>query len=146
MSVAAAALEARVSTGTGRVLVSGAQGRVDASSGNGDITIDRVNGPVSASSGNGTLRVRIDKLTDADNMTFSTGNGRITLDLPADFAALVDARTGNGGVSSDFAVTIEGKFSPNRLRGTIVGEQAHRRLKLSSGNGSLEIRKVAGAR
>lgn len=142
VSLAAAAAEARVSSGNGRVMVSGVQGRVDASSGNGDITVERVSGPVNASSGNGVLRARIEKLSDPDDMTFSTGNGRIILDLPADFAAAVDARTGNGSVTTDFPVTIEGRFSPNRLRGTIGGDHPRRRLKLTSGNGSLEIRSL----
>ncbi len=141
ISVAAAVVDARVSSGNGRVDVSGVQGPVTASSGNGDVSVQTTSGPVNASSGNGRIHVEMDKLAGRDDITLSTGNGRIELVAPADFSADVDANTGNGSVTTDFPIQLIGRLSPHRMRGTI-GDGA-RRLRMSSGNGALEIRKKA---
>jgi len=157
VSVSAAAAEANVSSGNGRVRVVGVTGRVDASSGNGevsvdnaggpvrassgngDVTIGTVNGPVNASSGNGDIRVSMERLTGTGDMEFSSGNGRIEVMVPSDFSADVEASTGNGRVTTDFPITIQGRLTPTRLRGTIGN--GGRRLRMSTGNGSMEIRK-----
>lgn len=157
VSLTSAAAEARLSSGNGKVRVDGVRGRVQASSGNGEVSVENVtgpvrassgngdivvrtvNGPVNASSGNGDLRVTMDRLSGSDDLEFSTGNGRISIDLPADFSADVEASTGNGRIVTDFPITVQGRVTPTRLRGTIG--DGGRRLKLSSGNGSLDIRK-----
>ena len=96
-------------------------------------------GPVNASSGNGDIRVRMDRLAGSEDMEFSSGNGRIELELPSDFSAELEANSGNGRVTTDFPITISGRLTPSRLRGTIGN--GGRRLRLSTGNGSVEIRK-----
>ncbi|MBK7832020.1 MAG: DUF4097 family beta strand repeat protein [Gemmatimonadetes bacterium] len=159
VSVNANLAEARVASGNGRVKVSGVSGRVDVSSGNGevsvdnaggpvearsgngDVTIGTVNGPVNASSGNGDIRVSMDKLTGNEDMEFSSGNGRVEVVVPADFSAEVEANSGNGRITTDFPITVRGKLTPSRLRGTIGN--GGRRLRMSTGNGSMEIRKRA---
>jgi len=159
ISVNANLAEARVSSGNGRVRVSGVSGRVDASSGNGEVSVDKaggpvdarsgngdvtigtVNGPVNASSGNGDIRVSMDQLTGSEDMEFSSGNGRVEVVVPADFSAEVEANSGNGRITTDFPITIRGKLTPSRLRGTIGN--GGRRLRMSTGNGSMEIRKRA---
>lgn len=151
--------EARIASGNGKLRISGVSGRVDASSGNGevsvdnttgpvqarsgngDITIGTVNGPVNASSGNGDIRVRMDKLAGSDDMEFSSGNGRVEVVVPSDFSADVEANSGNGRITTDFPITIRGKLSPSRLRGTIGN--GGRRLRMSTGNGSMEIRRAS---
>lgn len=158
VSLVANVAEARVSSGNGKVRVSGVSGRVDAStgngevsvdnasgpvqarSGNGDVTIGTVNGPVNASSGNGDIRVRMDRLSGSDDMEFSSGNGRVEVVVPSDFSAEVEANSGNGRITTDFPITIRGKLSPSRLRGTIGN--GGRRLRMSTGNGSMEIRRA----
>ncbi len=160
VSVNASALDGHISSGNGKVRVAGIGGRVEASSGNGEVTVDGAGGPVrassgngdvtvttsvgpvNASSGNGDLRISMSKLSGEDDLQFSTGNGRILLDVPSDFAADVDANTGNGRVTTDFPITVQGRLTPNRLRGKIGN--GGRRLTMTSGNGSLEIRKVGG--
>jgi hypothetical protein len=157
VSVTAAASEARVASGNGKVRVRGVQGRVDASSGNGAVTVDdvtgpvhassgngdvsigTVNGPVNASSGNGDILVAMDRIQGDGDMEFSSGNGRIELTVPSDFSAEVQASTGNGRITTDFPIQLVGRISPTRLRGTIG--DGKRRLTMSTGNGSMEIRK-----
>jgi hypothetical protein len=161
VSVTAAVAEAHVNSGNGRVRVSRVQGRVDAnsgngvvtiddvtgpvkaSSGNGDVSIGTVRGPVNASSGNGDIIVNMTRLEGTDDMEFSSGNGRIELTVPADFSAELDASTGNGRITTDFPIRVVGRLQPTRLRGTI-GSGA-RRVRMSTGNGSMEIRKGSGS-
>ena len=160
VSLSAAVAGAKVSSGNGKVHVRGVQGRVEASSGNGVVTVDdvtgpvhassgngdvsigTVNGPVSASSGNGDILVSMDHLTGDGDLEFSSGNGRIEVSVPSDFSADVEASTGNGRITTDFPIRIVGRISPTRLRGTIG--DGKRKLTMSTGNGSMEIRKRSG--
>lgn len=157
VSFTAAAATARVASGNGRVRVSNVQrdveassgngavtvenvgGPVRANSGNGDVTISAVQGPVNASSGNGDILVSMDRLIGNDDLEFSSGNGTIEVTVPADFSAEVEASTGNGRIVTDFPIRIIGRISPTRLRGTIG--DGGRRLKMTTGNGAMEIRK-----
>jgi hypothetical protein len=129
----------QASSGNGEVTVEGAKGPVEAHSGNGDVSIATSVGPVTANSGNGNLVIAMDELGDRDNMEFTTGNGRIRLSLPSDFAADIDASTGNGEVVSDFPITLTGRLSKSRVRGTIG--RGGPRVRLVSGNGQIELRK-----
>lgn len=157
LSVTGAHAELIARSGNGRVRVTGTAGEVDAASGNGEVTVDNVRGPVSANSGNGDVRVstvqgpvsarsgngdllvRMTELKIADDMEFTTGNGRIEVTVPAEFNADIDASTGNGGIRTDFPIQVSGRISKTRLRGTIG--QGGRRLRLITGNGEIEIRK-----
>lgn len=130
----------RASTGNGTVLVEGARGAVNASSGNGRVAISTASGPVSASTGNGRIEVDVASLRGAGDMTFSSGNGPVVLTLPADFSADIDASTGNGGFQSDFPLRVQGRMSSNRVSGTIG--QGGRRLHISTGNGTITLRRA----
>jgi hypothetical protein len=138
--VATAAGRVFASSGNGEVSVLDAGGPVRASSGNGRVSVTTATGPVSASSGNGNVVVRMARLGTAADMEFSSGNGRVSVTLPGSFEGELDANTGNGSVQTDFPVTITGALRPNRLRGTIG--KGGPTLKLSSGNGSIEVRKL----
>lgn len=137
--VAGTAGEVDAATGNGEVTVDNVRGPVSASSGNGDVRVTTVQGPVSARSGNGDLIVRMSELRLADDMEFTTGNGRIEVTVPAEFNANIDASTGNGGIVTDFPIQVSGRISKTRLRGTIG--QGGRRLRLVTGNGEIELRR-----
>lgn len=129
----------RATTGNGRVTVEGARGPVEATTGNGDVRVATSSGPVNARSGNGDIEVSMARIDRAAAMNFSTGSGSITLAVPDDFGADMDASSGNGRVSTDIPVRIEGRISPRHMRG-ILGTGGER-LTLSTGNGDIEIRK-----
>jgi hypothetical protein len=65
----------------------------------------------------------------------------MTLELPADFSAEVDARTGDGGISVDgFEVTQASLRSErDELRGRLGN--GGRMLRLRTGDGSIRIRR-----
>ena len=127
------------SSGNGTVMVDGARGPVTASSGNGRVTVSTASGPVNASTGNGRVEVAIASRASGD-MEFSSGNGSIMVTLPSDFAAQVEASTGNGGFQSDFPLQVNGRISSHRVSGTIG--QGGGRLRLSTGNGSITLRRA----
>jgi len=131
---------ANASSGNGDVRVDRAGGPVRASSGNGDVLVVTTRGPVNASSGNGDVEVSMDAIADVpDDMELSSGNGRVTVTVPADFVGELDATTGSGKFYSDFPLTLRGRIDPHRVRATIG--KGGRRLSMSSGNGDVELRK-----
>ncbi len=128
------------SSGNGDVSVDHAGGPVRASSGNGRVTVATSKGPVNASSGNGDIEVSMEAIADAaDDMELSSGNGTVTVTVPADFAGELDASTGSGKFYSDFPMTLRGRIDPQHVRATIG--RGGRRLTMRSGNGDVELRK-----
>ena len=74
------------------------------------------------------------------DLQFSTVNGSVVVSLPAGANAEVEAGTVNGSLESDFPLTIQGRFSNRRMRGTI-GDGGHR-LKMETVNGGITIRRT----
>jgi hypothetical protein len=130
----------RVSTGNGDVQVRDVKGAVRVSTGNGRVNVTTAQGPVEARSGNGDIDVRMTAVRPSEDMTFSTGSGDVRVTLPANYNGDLDASTGNGSISSDFDLKLEGRMNPRRVRATIGSGGA--RLRLATGNGGLELRKV----
>ena len=129
----------RVATGNGDVDVRGAKASVRVSTGNGRVNVTTADGPVEARTGNGDIDVSMTQLTARDDMTFSTGSGGVRVTLPAGYNGELDATTGNGELHSDFDLKIQGRMNPRHVRATI-GEGGPR-LRLTTGNGRLEVRK-----
>jgi len=130
----------RVSSGNGAVRVDAARGPVNASSGNGRVSVSTASGPMEASTGNGAIDVSMASLRGREDLEFSSGNGSITLTLPSDFSAELDASTGNGGVDSEFPMRVQGRMSRHRVRATI-GDGGPR-LHVSTGNGTIRLRRA----
>ena len=129
----------RVTTGNGDVEVRDAKAPVRVTTGNGNVTVATTEGLVDARSGNGDIDVRISALRARDDMTFSTGSGTVHLSLPASYNGELDASTGNGEMRSHFDLKVKGRLNPHRIRATI-GDGGPL-LRLSTGNGGLEVRK-----
>lgn len=157
LSVERAGSEVELRTGNGGVHIGQTEGRVTASTGNGDLDVESARGPVrvstgngriyvvtsagpvSASTGNGDIDARMQSLANGGDMEFRSGSGAVRVTLPADFSGDVDASTGNGELRTDFAIRLVGRLDPQHMRGTIGN--GGRMLRLSTGNGRLEIRK-----
>lgn len=133
------AARVHASTGNGAVMVESARGPVQASSGNGRVVINAASGPVNASTGNGRIEVALASMRGAGDMEFSSGNGDVTLRLPSDFGAELEATTGHGSIDTDFPMQVQGRMSRHRIAGRIGA--GGRRLKISTGNGSITLRR-----
>ncbi|HYN79875.1 MAG TPA: DUF4097 family beta strand repeat-containing protein [Gemmatimonadaceae bacterium] len=140
MTVRGVGSEVRASTVNGGLEVSDASGQVTANTVNGSVRVTTSSGPVSASTVNGSITARMGALSREGDMKFSTVNGGITVETPSSLDANVTLDTMHGGISSDFPVTITGKFGPRHAEGTIG--RGGRRIKMSTVNGSVELRKA----
>lgn len=128
---------------TGRTV----NGSVRATNLGNDVAAHTVNGSVrvsttglaSASTVNGGVEVRMGRATWTNELAFSTVNGSIDLSLPESVSADVEATTVNGSFSSDWPMTVRGKWGPKRIRGQIG--TGGRELTLSTVNGDIELRK-----
>ena len=129
----------KANSGNGSVTVADAGGPVEARSGNGRVRVETATGPVTATSGNGDIDVRMSALSSDDDMDFETGNGSVTVTVPDGFEGEVDTNTGNGKFSTDFPITVRGRLDSRHVRGTIG--KGGRRVRMTSGNGNLELRK-----
>jgi len=127
-----------VSTINGGLDVSGATSEVDASTVNGGIEATSSGGPVRANTVNGSITVRMNEIGTED-LEFETVNGSVEVWVPSNLNADVDMRTVNGRVSSDFPMTLSGRINPRAIRAKIG--DGGRRLRFSTVNGSIELRK-----
>jgi hypothetical protein len=105
---------------------------------NGDIDISTT-GLAQGSTVNGSITVSMDRADWDGTLDFTTVNGSVTLDMPGDLNCDVSVSTVNGHISSDYPLTVEGRFSPRHLKGTIGS--GGRELVIKTVNGSVNIRR-----
>ena len=128
----------RGSTVNGAVEAANLSSDVDATTVNGSIRISTT-GYAEARTVNGSIVAAIGRGTWSDALDFTTVNGGITLDLPANLSTEVRASTVNGEIVTDFPLIVTGRLGPRRLNGTIGS--GGRRLDLSTVNGTIKLRK-----
>lgn len=122
-------------------------GDVRATSLESDVTATTVNGGVTATTTgiaraqtvNGSIDVSLGRADWSGELEFETVNGAITVALGGEVNTEVSATTVNGGITTDFPLTIQGRFGPKRINGTIGN--GGRTLALSTVNGSLTLRR-----
>jgi hypothetical protein len=145
-------------TVNGSVTVSGIEGRLAVTTVNGGVSLDRVTGDsevstvngrvevadargsVSASTVNGGVDVELRQVDRDADMSFTTVNGGIDLSLPADVATHLDARTSNGGISTDFPVEVERRHGRKSVQAELNGGGGE--LKVRTTNGGIHIREL----
>ncbi len=125
-------------TVNGSVVARGLTAEAEAHSVNGDITVETTSF-ASATTVNGSIDAKMGSTDWNDDAEFETVNGGITVDLPASASMEVDASTVNGSMSTDFPLTIRGKWGPRRMSGTVG--KGGRTLSLSTVNGSMNLRR-----
>ena len=115
------------------------RGDVFASTVNGSVDVS-TNGLAEASTVNGSITVSMGRADWEGELKFSTVNGSVRLELPDELDCVLQVATVNGHISSDYAVTVKGRFSPRHLKGTIG--KGGRTLNIKTVNGSVELRRL----
>jgi hypothetical protein len=130
----------RARTGDGSIGISDASGRVEADSGDGSIQLAGRFEALDVRTGDGSVRLDVtDGSVLKTDWSVNTGDGSITVRLPANIDAEIDGHTGDGGVH---ASGVDGVTSRNEEdRGTLRGRvgKGGRTLRLRSGDGSIDI-------
>jgi Toastrack DUF4097 len=122
----------------GDVTISDIGGDVVASTVNGDVDAS-TRGTVDAHTVNGSITASLGRADWDGRVAFKTVNGSVTVKVPDGLNARLDASTVNGGIETDFPITIRGRFGHRSLRGTIG--DGGRDLEIGTVNGSIRIRK-----
>ena len=131
--------ELTVGATNGGVSVRDVRGRMDLRTVNGGLSLEDVSGEIRGETTNGGVDVRMtgDKW-EGPALEVRTVNGGISLALPSNLSAEIDARAVNGGIHVDFPITVSGLISNRReLRGTIGSGGP--RIRASATNGGISI-------
>lgn len=123
-------------------------GGIEAGDLRSDVTAETVNGGVKvstsgvarASTVNGSIEASMGRADWSGDLEFETVNGGITVRLPEGAGARVKASTVNGGMETDFPLTVQGRFGTRKIEGTIG--DGGRNLSLETVNGSIRLKKA----
>ena len=128
-------------TGDGSVTLDAATGDLDVDTGDGSVSVAGKLGAVKLHTGDGSITFRADTGTAmTGDWSLTTGDGGIALYLPADFAAELDAHTGDGSIRNELKLAAEAEAGGDR-------ESSRRtlRAKLGAGGKTLKIRTGDGS-
>jgi hypothetical protein len=130
--------EIRLHTGDGAIRASGLSGRLNADTGDGRMSVQGRFEALDLSTGDGGIDVLVEPGSRvATAWSLSSGDGGITLRVPEDFGAELDAHTGDGRIVLEQPVSVSGKVSSSKVRGTLgAGGQP---LKIHTGDGSIRV-------
>jgi len=130
------------STGDGSVTLESANGDLEVDTGDGSVSVSGKLGAVKLHTSDGSITFRADSGTAmTGDWTITTGDGGIALYLPSDFAAELDAHTGDGNIRNDLKITPAAEAEGEH------GESSRRtlRAKLGAGGKILKIRTGDGS-
>jgi hypothetical protein len=132
----------KLHTGDGSVAVERAEGTLDLDTGDGGVDVSGRLTSVKMHTGDGSIVYRAEAGTVmSDGWEISTGDGGISLYLPPDFGADLDARTGDGAITNELKVaSTENDSRENRraIRGRLG--QGGKLLRIRTGDGSIRLR------
>jgi hypothetical protein len=131
-----------VTTGDGSIKLDDVDGALDANTGDGSVRVTGKLTSVRARSGDGSIAVHAQPgSTASDDWTIASGDGSVTLELPAGFSADLDAHTGDGGVHLDGVTlsNVTGAIGRNEARGQLGS--GGKSLRVRTGDGSITLRR-----
>jgi hypothetical protein len=144
----------KVESGNGAVVIDGAEGpvsvrtqlgRIDVKHARGDLDLHTDNGAVAVAGANGkvvaeTMLGAVDvagRLSGACRL--HSGNGTVTVTLPADSRLKIKASTGTGAITNAFGLPVEG-FGPRTCSGKI-GDGSGGSLRVETMVGAISLNK-----
>jgi len=132
--------DAELETVSGEIDVNHIKGSVEAEAVSGGITISDISGAEKIVAK--TISGGVDyegSILPRGSYRFSVHSGGIRLDIPADSAFDLEAKTFSGEIESDFDIRVSGKLSKREIRGSVNGGGAE--LSLKSFSGGIRLRK-----
>jgi DUF4097 and DUF4098 domain-containing protein YvlB len=132
--------ELTLDTGDGAVTVDDAEGRLAVDTGDGGVSVSGKLASVRLRTRDGSITYRaLPGTAMSEDWDISTGDGAVSLYLPADLSAEVDAQTGDGGIRNELRISGGEEVSRRTLRGRL-GAAGGRMIKVRTGDGSIRLR------
>jgi len=128
-------------TGDGSVTIDEAEGDLDIDTGDGSVSVAGKLDVVKVHTGDGSITFRAEPGTSMkDDWSMTTGDGGVSVYLPSDFAAELDAHTGDGAIRNE--LDIERSGGDERARRTLKGRlgSGGRTLRIRTGDGSVRLK------
>lgn len=104
---------------------------------NGKVRASDLSGEANLETVNGAIDANYTALNNVRQITLKSVNGAINLTLPPSPNASVDASVVNGGISTDFPLTVKGHFVGKSMSGTLGSGGTQ--IELNNVNGSIHI-------
>jgi hypothetical protein len=135
-----------LNSGDGGITVERAEGTLALETGDGGVSVEGKLSAVKMRTGDGSIVFRVDPdVRMEDDWDISTGDGSVSLYLPAGFNADLDAHTGDGGIRNELGAADlersgdrERERDRRRLRATL-GSGGHR-LRIETGDGAIALK------
>jgi len=129
-----------IATGDGSVTVDDLEGDLDVDTGDGSVSVAGRLGSVKLHSGDGSITFRAESGTSMkDDWSVTTGDGGVAIFLPSDFAAQLDAHTGDGSIRNDLKIENKSSDEERRtLRGTLG--TGGKTLRIRTGDGGIRLK------
>lgn len=130
------------STGDGSLTVEDAEGRLKLDTGDGGVSVSGKLSSVRVHTGDGSVVYRAQTgAVMSEPWEITTGDGSVTLYLPREFGAELDAYTGDGGIRNDLEPALEREQQRERR----TEQRRTLRTRLGAGGPELRIRTGDGA-
>ena len=114
------------------------QGDISARTVDGTISLEGVFQTLEAGSTDGSIHATVEPGSRmGGEWSIRSVDGSIRIELPQDFSADLEARTGDGHIRCDYPVTVSGSVDKHRLIGKING--GGNLFKVQSSDGSISI-------
>ena len=138
--VADASGDLRLHTGDGSITVERVEGTLDLDTGDGGVNVSGKLSAVKMHTGDGSIVYRAEPGTIMSApWDITTGDGGISLYLPPDFAADLDARTGDGSIANDLTISAADTTDERRaLRGRLG--RGGKTLRVRTGDGAIKLK------
>lgn len=131
--------ELTLDTGDGSITVEDAQGKLTLDTADGSVNVSGKLSGLSLHTGDGSIVYRVQPgAVMSEPWEISTGDGSVSLYLPADFDAELDAHTGDGSIRNDLRIDSGDSHDKD-------GERRTLRARLGNGGKLLRIRTGDGA-
>lgn len=131
-----------LNTRNGGIRVEDFTGRADMRTVNGGIALAGVGGDVRGETTNGGISIDLEGARwDGAGLDLETRNGGVTMTVPDNYSAQLEAGTVNGGVNIDFPMTVQGRLTRlDRNISTTLGSGGAP-LRVHTVNGGVRIRR-----
>lgn len=131
-------------TGDGSVTLDSSSGAVDGETGDGSVSVSGAMTAVKLRTGDGSITFHAQPGTKmTDDWSLTTGDGSVSVYLPSDFAAELDAHTGDGSIRSELSVA--GEAGDDTRRRDSDEDKRTLRTRLGAGGKTLKIRTGDGS-